>query len=148
MKNIFLIISIILTTTVVYSQPNFEKHKEMIKSERIAFLTSKLNLSPAEAEKFWPVYNEYINKQEEIISQKRENMHNFAKNKDNITDEQAKKVVDTYILLTKQESDLFIEYNKKIENILPIKKVALLYQAEKQFKRHLMRKMQNGRKKH
>ena len=142
MKKIIILILTITVSGLTFGQkPNIQERKEMIKSERIAFLTDKLNLTPDEAQKFWPVYNEYINKQDEIISQKHKNMREFNKNKDNLTDEQAQKIVETYVLLTKQENELFIEYNKKIEKVLPIKKVALLYQAEKQFKRHLMRKM-------
>jgi len=149
MKKIIILTLAIIISGLAFSQKqDFKKRKEMVKTERIAFLTNKLNLTPNEAQKFWPVYNEYINKQEDIIMQNHKNMRDFMKDQDNLTDEQAQKTVDTYVSLTKQENELFIEYNKKIEKILPIKKVALLYQAEKQFKRHLMRKMQNGRKKH
>jgi len=33
--------------------------KDRIEALRIAFISQQLNLSPAEAEKFWPVYNNY-----------------------------------------------------------------------------------------
>ncbi len=142
MKKIIILTLAIIISGLAFSQKqDFKKRKEMVKTERIAFLTNKLNLTPNEAQKFWPVYNEYINKQEDIIMQNHKNMRDFMKDQDNLTDEQAQKTVDTYVSLTKQENELFIEYNKKIEKILPIKKVALLYQAEKQFKRYLMKKM-------
>lgn len=34
---------------------------EKMKTEKIAFLTSAMDLTPAEAEKFWPVYNDMEN---------------------------------------------------------------------------------------
>lgn len=34
-----------------------EKSQDEIKSQKIAFLTKELSLTPEEAEKFWPVYN-------------------------------------------------------------------------------------------
>ena len=35
--------------------------QEKMKTEKIAFLTSAMDLTPAEAEKFWPVYNNMEN---------------------------------------------------------------------------------------
>ena len=35
--------------------------QEKMKTEKIAFLTSAMDLTPAEAEKFWPVYNDMEN---------------------------------------------------------------------------------------
>ena len=34
---------------------------EKIQSLKIAFITQKLQLTPDEAQKFWPVYNQYDN---------------------------------------------------------------------------------------
>ncbi len=35
------------------------QRQEKIQALKIAFITQKLKLTPAEAEKFWPVYNQY-----------------------------------------------------------------------------------------
>ena len=147
MKTIIILIITITLSYVTFGQKNnIDKRKETIKAERIAFITSKIDLTPAEAQKFWPVYNEYINKQEDIMMQKRKNMRNFIKNQDNLTDKQTQDIIDKLILLKRQECNLFEDYNKKIEQILPIKKVALLYHSEKQFKRYLMKKMQSKKR--
>jgi hypothetical protein len=37
------------------------QRQEKIQALKIAFITQKLKLTPAEAEKFWPVYNQYNN---------------------------------------------------------------------------------------
>ena len=34
------------------------ENKEKLKAHKIAYITERLQLTPAEAEKFWPVYNE------------------------------------------------------------------------------------------
>jgi len=39
--------------------PARKEQWEKIESFRIAYFTEKLDLSPAEAETFWPLYNEY-----------------------------------------------------------------------------------------
>src|SRR5579863_5444415 len=40
-------------------QQNNQPPADRIEALRIAFISEKLNLTPAEAEKFWPVYNAY-----------------------------------------------------------------------------------------
>jgi hypothetical protein len=39
-------------------RPMTKEQRERLESFRIQFITNKLDLTPAEAEKFWPVYNE------------------------------------------------------------------------------------------
>ncbi len=36
-----------------------ERMQSRIESQKIAFITQKLDLSPSEAQQFWPIYNEY-----------------------------------------------------------------------------------------
>ena len=72
MKKIFYLLSFIVTFFVAQAQerpmnrqnmqppprPMNKVQRERLESFRIQFITKKLNLTPAEAEKFWPVYNE------------------------------------------------------------------------------------------
>lgn len=41
----------------------------------MAFITKELNLSPEEAQKFWPVFNQYRNELRSIATEKRSNDH-------------------------------------------------------------------------
>ena len=58
-----------------------------LKSLEIAYLTRELNITPAEAEKFWPVYNKYqeemraamTNSKEEDILERQQQMLNIRK---------------------------------------------------------------------
>ena len=43
--------------------------RDKIKAQRIAFITERLNLSPDEATKFWPVYNQFSGELEEVKKQ-------------------------------------------------------------------------------
>ena len=45
-----------LTRTVVFAHHEGDWQEKM-RAERVAFLTTAMELTPAEAEKFWPVYN-------------------------------------------------------------------------------------------
>ena len=61
--NAAIIIAVMITGVNVYAQPpqgppDGDKG-ERIEALRIAFISRELNLSPQEAEKFWPVYNQF-----------------------------------------------------------------------------------------
>ncbi len=72
MKKIFYLLSFIVTFFVAQAQerpmnrqnmqppprPMNKVQRERLESYRIQFITKKLDLTPAEAEKFWPLYNE------------------------------------------------------------------------------------------
>ncbi len=72
MKKIFCLLSFIVTFFVAQAQerpmnrqnmqppprPMNKVQRERLESYRIQFITKKLDLTPAEAEKFWPLYNE------------------------------------------------------------------------------------------
>jgi hypothetical protein len=63
MKKLFLFISFVIACGFAKAQneqPADPQQKEQnIEALKVAFISRELNLTPAEAEKFWPVYNEY-----------------------------------------------------------------------------------------
>ncbi len=61
-----------LTVPVLYAQVKENAaREEKIQTLEIAFISRKLNLNPEEAQKFWPVYNEYKREVRQIaITQK------------------------------------------------------------------------------
>lgn len=67
MKNIFLFFSIFFFSTTVFSQdkPGQAERGSRVQAYKIAFLTKKLSLTPSEAQKFWPLFNNY---EDEILA--------------------------------------------------------------------------------
>ena len=64
MKRVSIILMLFLISFGVFAQ-NKDAMKK-IESARIALITERLGLSPAQAEKFWPVYREYNIERREI----------------------------------------------------------------------------------
>ena len=118
---------------------------EKIKAEKISFLTNKLELTPAEAQKFWPVYNEFEQKKMEIFSElrsiERKNVDEIRKMKNADLEKLTYRLVE----LKEQESVMFKEYNKKFLSVLPPRKVVLLYQVENDWRAHMMREFRRSR---
>lgn len=112
---------------------------EKIKAEKISFFTSKLDLTPSEAQGFWPVYNEYEKKRFEIQKQ----IHEFERMPDekfaSLTEPEIGKLTNSYIESFEREGALRKEYHKQFLKILPMKKVLMMYRTENEFRGHLIR---------
>lgn len=54
-----ILLFLILSLPVLASAQDNPKRDNKLQSLEIAYLTKELNLSPEEAQKFWPVYNQY-----------------------------------------------------------------------------------------
>lgn len=119
-------------------QRNFDFDK--FKAEKIAYITEAISLTPAEAEKFWPVYNEFEKKKWELM-QERHQME--VQLKDNLKEMSDKEYIDLSKKLAafpKRDGDLNLEYNDKFLKILTPRKVVLLYIAEVNFRGNLLKK--------
>ena len=57
MKRLFILLLACLTLSL-NAQEKKENRKEQIESQKIAFFTAELELTPEEAQLFWPVYNQ------------------------------------------------------------------------------------------
>lgn len=78
MKKLFLSLSLIICSQLTLvaqdtlPEPN-PKAEEKIKSLEVAFISRKLDLTPEEAQKFWPVFNEYKKEIRKIHQEHRKN---------------------------------------------------------------------------
>jgi len=145
MKKLLLIVLLpVLSIYLSFAQDNkkdpSQQFYETVKAERISFLAPKLNLTPAEAQTFWPVYNEYEKKRWDIQG-KRLNFERMPSyNLTSQTDEELLKITKSYIESFEMEGDLRKEYHKKFTQIIPLRKVVLVYKAENDFKEFLLKK--------
>ncbi|HKJ42348.1 MAG TPA: hypothetical protein VKA27_09645 [Sunxiuqinia sp.] len=132
----------LLTVSYLFAQHDMKPDDDWIqkiKAEKVAFLTTKLQLTPEEAQSFWPVYNEFDNKRFKIHMQRREMEHKTMENTDGMTDDQLKALSNKFVNLFQQEADLMKEYNKQFFKVLPAKKVVMLYDVENDFRYHMLK---------
>jgi hypothetical protein len=106
-----------------------QKAREKINAARIAYITEKLGLTPAEAEKFWPVYREFSLKRQQLQQQFRQAQ------KAGIPD---KELVDLSLQLKQQELDLEKNYSGRLMETITPQKLMALKQAEADFKKMVL----------
>jgi hypothetical protein len=122
-------------------QRNPQQKKERIKTYKIAFITEKLNLTPEEAEKFWPVYNANMKEMGELQKTRFENIPNAPKDLEDLTKEEAEAAIDEILENEQKILDLKIEFKNKLKPILPAKKILRLFDAEREFRMELMKRL-------
>jgi len=140
-----LVLFIFLTTSTFIQAQKPEQGKpepfdfEKFKSEKIAFITKAIELTPQEAEKFWPVYNEFEKSRFDIMNERRDLQNNLRENKAKLSDKEYADISRKMAMLHKKEGELMIRYNEEFLKILPAKKVIELYDAEGDFRRQLLK---------
>ncbi len=123
MKKILLILLAIIGCSSFTMAQN-GNGREKIQALKVAFITQKLHLTSAEAEKFWPVYNQY----ESEITQLRANNRNG-----DVLDNEQKLL------------DIRKNYKSSFEKILGPQRLNDLYNAERDFRNVLIQRLKERR---
>ena len=146
MKRIILIASTLFVASQIgFAQPNQAKkgdRKEKIEAMKVAYITDKLDLTPKEAQQFWPVFNEFDDKLKGLRQERRKDTKDGMDNLDQLSDKEVETLIDSEIGYRQRELDLMKEYHAKFKAVLPARKVAKLYRAQEDFKRELLKKIQ------
>lgn len=112
-----------------------EKHPspEKMKAKKIAFITTNLDLTPEEAEKFWPVYNQA---EEEFQTLHKEHRQARPEKKiSDMSDAEVEKLIDEGLEFQQKELNLRKKFHEKFKQVLPVKKVAQLLHLEHEFRK-------------
>ena len=144
MKRVIIFLLIIFTLPLIRSSAQ-NSNLEKLNDYKIAFFTKKLNLTSREAEKFWPEYNEYQSQRNSLQLDKIKLNRNFNLNVSTLSDKQLEEMGDKYVDYLVQESNLAVDFHKKLKEILPPVKILRYYQAENQYKIQLLNELQNAK---
>lgn len=122
----------------------FQEKKKEIGIKKIGFLTEQLALTTEEAQAFWPVYNEFESQKDALLKENRDKKEPI--DIDKLSEKELNEMLDAEINKEKKMLDLRIEYQDKFKKVLPVKKVVLLYKAEKEFRKVLLNDIREVRK--
>lgn len=139
-KNILPIFIFLITLPFYAQDEKMDEKRDKIKAYKVSFLTTELDLTSTESEKFWPIYNAYDDKQFELRHQK---MKAYTRK---LTDETLKNMTEkeAATLLSQSENtdeELYLlrkKYTANLKKILPAKKIIILRKSEDDFNRKLL----------
>lgn len=112
-----------------------EQQREQIQAMKIAYITEKVGLTPAESERFWPVYNEYWKERRNLAHSKRDLFKKIEQSA--VT----KTALDEMFELQTAETALLRRYSERFLTILSDDKTAKVFVSEESFKGVLLRRV-------
>jgi hypothetical protein len=125
---------------------DMEKRVERIKALRVAFISDRLDLTPDEAQRFWPVFNQFDEKQFELQKQKRQLMRKMKPaNAAALSEKETIRLMEQDELLETQIQDNRRQLVKDLQGIIPNQKILMLKQIEVEFRQMLLQQVKNRR---
>jgi hypothetical protein len=101
-----------------------------IRTQKKALITGAMQMTEAESDIFWPIYNEYENELRLVGDRRVATIKDFADNYENMTEEMAKDLSKRSLKNQEDRLSLYKKYNGKFAKALSPKMAARWLQAE------------------
>ncbi len=101
-----------------------------LRSNRKQVIAANMKLTPTEAEKFWPIYDEYVNDLVKINDAKYAIIKEYMQNT-NMTEEQADSITKRWLTVDESVVQLRLKYIPIFRKALTAKGTALFFQIDR-----------------
>ena len=144
MKKIIILLQLLICT-ISFGQ-NFDKRAERVKALRVGFISSKLDLTSQEAEKFWPIFNKFDEKQIVLHKQKRQLMFKLKpENTAGISDTATLKLLNESENIDSDMQNNKRQFVKDLQGEISPQKILLLKKLDEDFKNTLLKQFKTRR---
>lgn len=140
-KFIWLVIVFISLQQWVMGQPS---RRERVEAERVAFITKRMQLTPKQAQGFWPIHTQY-EKEERLIRQKYRTQVPIA----SMTEVDAEEVIEKRLRMEEELLALKKNFYSRFKTVVSARQVLLFQKSNAEFKQYLLeeiRRRRSGRK--
>ena len=102
-----------------------------LRNQKKQIVAQNLPITPDEATKFWPVYDQYTADTIKVNDQRYALIKDYAAAYNNMTDEQASGYIKRWIGVDDAATQLRLKYIPMFEKVIPEKKVAMFFQIDR-----------------
>jgi len=140
---------ILILPLFIFSQDKNDRKEryERMQSRKIAFMSNKVELSPDQAQVFWPIYNKYNSEIRSIRDSSKNIMRKYKNNKSSMNNDELGQVIDVMLKTEQRYLEIKIKYVKEFYNIISNRQMIELYDAEEAFKKDLLKRIKKGNSK-
>lgn len=121
-----------------------KKTQEKINAARIGLITERLDLTSEQAEKFWPIYKEFLAQRSSLKAE-----YDQAKSRldpKTATEEERKELLDLGLKLKERSAGLERTYSDRMLKVITTQQVIALRKAEEDFRRIIFEQIQQRRR--
>jgi Spy/CpxP family protein refolding chaperone len=117
-------------TSQLHSDDFIELLRKDVRSEKKQIIAENMDLSDAEAEKFWPIYDRYAADLSRIYDTKLGLLTDYSENYSNMTGEQAENYIRKRAEVEQSIMELRLKYMPAFRKVLSGRETALFYQID------------------
>lgn len=139
-------ILVLLISLSCYGQRD-GKMNERIKAQKVAFITDKLNLTPEEASKFWPIYNASEERIETVRNEEMRAIKSKVRQNPDLSEKEADKLLQDLIAAEDKMYRAKLDLINNLKGVIPSKKIIHLKRVEDEFNRILLQRLKEMRQK-
>ena len=137
-------LAVLLLTLVPAAQAQGGRRAQrlgQLENAKIAFITNRVSLTQDQAQKFWPLYNEFSDRRRELNRSGRLLRREIT---EGMTDQQLRDNFTQSFNTRQQELNLEKEYFDKFQKVISLRQVAQLFQAERDFTKEVIKRVAGG----
>ena len=112
-----------------------------LENAKIAFITNRVSLTQDQAQKFWPLYNEFSVRRRDLNRNGRLLRREVT---EGMSDQQIRENFTQSFTLRQQELNLEKEYFDRFQKVISLRQVAQLYLAERDFTKEVIKRVASG----
>jgi hypothetical protein len=106
--------------------------RENVRQQKAEIMGSMMLLSASDASKFWPIYEQYDLELTKLNDQRVENIKEYARNYDQMTDQKADELIQNAMTYQKQRAELLANTYGKVKQALGAITAARFAEVENQ----------------
>lgn len=135
-RNMIGLICLLILPTLIHAQYGNGRLQERVEAQRVAFMTTKMELTSDESSAFWPMYNEF----QKAVREIRQEL--LLKDvRVGVSDDEASALIEQVLDNEQKQLDLKRSYFQKFMTVLPPQKVLMIGPLEKAFNREILKKL-------
>ena len=107
-----------------------ELTRAAIQVRRQAIVTAAMDLDPKESEVFWPLYRQYRTDMAKVNDRHVQLLVSYLENYDTLTDQQAARIMEGYLKVERDRTDVKARYGPRFRKIMAARKVMRFFQID------------------
>ncbi len=140
-KILFLVAFVCINISAFCQEKNdnltWEQRKQQFKADKIAFISTAMDFTVEEAQAFWPIYNKFDEKLDQIGEKRRLTFDPRKTELSNLSEAQCTNILETSFELDKEELNAKDEFYKELKSRFSSSKILKYYRAEHEFRRKI-----------
>lgn len=132
MKKLIITSLVLFLVSLTSAQSLLDLIRAELRAEREEIMIEVLELTEAQAEAFWPVFQQYEIDQAELMDARLADLEKYIDLYMQLTDDRSKDILKEYFEHNKKQAKLDKKYSKKFMKVIPPQQVVRFFQANSQ----------------